>query len=483
MRFALLPTLLVALLLPAVRADDDAPTRLPFELKDVPANKTYWYGVYMAGNKIGWARLAMGAKDGRLVSSHLVTMKIQSMGQTVNARVSGSEVFDQKPPYALHSAESSQVMDDSKTLISLRRKGDGYEAIVRSGDDTRTLAATIDYTFADVMAPYVWFRGSRSVGDTLAYRALDFDKLTTSTSRLTIEKIRESIVGGIKQRFFEGISIDDDGEGVFRAKPTGDLLQLTMGGFIEIRLETEKTAKKLDAPSDLFVLGAVKIDKPLGDPETVTELIVEATGEGAKFLKSRTGQVVVPGTTPGSVTLKIGAHHGTPLKATPKEIEEALRSTVTYASDHELIRALAKRAVGDAKTPRDKVRRILKFVSDFIEDEYGPEFQNALQIVRAPKGDCSAHAMLFTSLARAAGIPARDATGYMYMGDEVKAFGSHAWNQVAIDGHWVEVDATWNQWPLDATHISFGDDEKGSTDHFSTFGKLKLRLISVKRKK
>ena len=46
--------------------------------------------------------------------------------------------------------------------------------------------------------------------------------------------------------------------------------------------------------------------------------------------------------------------------------------------------------------------------------------------------------MLFVALARAAGIPSREAGGYMYMGDKLKAFGGHAWCEVVLDGHWVE---------------------------------------------
>jgi len=43
----------------------------------------------------------------------------------------------------------------------------------------------------------------------------------------------------------------------------------------------------------------------------------------------------------------------------------------------------------------------------------------------------------------------------MYLGDDVKAFGGHVWNEVLIDKHWMPVDAIWGEVETDATHIRF----------------------------
>lgn len=99
--------------------------------------------------------------------------------------------------------------------------------------------------------------------------------------------------------------------------------------------------------------------------------------------------------------------------------------------------------------------------------------------VKTKRGDCSEHSLLFTALARAAGIPSRGVMGLMYMGDEVKAFGGHAWNEVAIDGYWVEVDPTWNQQTVDGTHIRFGSDVKGLSATLACLGQLEVKVISV----
>ena len=105
-----------------------------------------------------------------------------------------------------------------------------------------------------------------------------------------------------------------------------------------------------------------------------------------------------------------------------------------------------------------------------------------MDVVVAKRGDCSEHAVLFTALARAAGIPARAVGGVMYMGDEVRAFGWHAWNEVVLDGHWVEVDPTWNQISVDATHIAVGSGDQASSRTSVMLGGLRFKVVSVERR-
>ena len=105
-------------------------------------------------------------------------------------------------------------------------------------------------------------------------------------------------------------------------------------------------------------------------------------------------------------TLQLGAAHGAPVQATEAEIDECLRDTVKYPAHHAKMTDLADRAVGDADTPRQKVARLVAFVDDFIEDSYSDESVSVFATLADRKGDCSEHANLFVTLARAAGIPA-----------------------------------------------------------------------------
>ena len=69
-------------------------------------------------------------------------------------------------------------------------------------------------------------------------------------------------------------------------------------------------------------------------------------------------------------------------------------------------------------------------------------------------------------------------TGLVYMGDEVQAFGGHAWNEVVIDGKWVPIDATWNETTLNPTHITFGHGFKADK---ILLQKKTLKFVSASR--
>jgi hypothetical protein len=75
-------------------------------------------------------------------------------------------------------------------------------------------------------------------------------------------------------------------------------------------------------------------------------------------------------------------------------------------------------------------------------------------------------------------IPAREAIGLLYVGDEQKAFGGHAWNEVVLKGCWVPVDASCGESEINATHISVKDRQISRI-----FGDISLRMVEVGTKK
>jgi hypothetical protein len=71
-------------------------------------------------------------------------------------------------------------------------------------------------------------------------------------------------------------------------------------------------------------------------------------------------------------------------------------------------------------------------------------FATASECVRSRAGDCTEHAVLLCALLRSQGIPARVASGLLYVPDagEVRnAYGWHMWTQAALGGEWVDLDA------------------------------------------
>ena len=169
-------------------------------------------------------------------------------------------------------------------------------------------------------------------------------------------------------------------------------------------------------------------------------------GEGAAALSSGPRQAVGRDATTDPVTLSLGTAAGDGEAAAATDAEAALVETVEFPTKLPQVTELAAKAVGDAKTSREKVERLIPFVRDYIRDELRPESVSVQEIIASKRGDCTEHALLFVTLARAVGVPTREVSGLMYMADDVKSFGGHAWDEVLLDGKWLHVDPTWARW-------------------------------------
>ncbi len=80
----------------------------------------------------------------------------------------------------------------------------------------------------------------------------------------------------------------------------------------------------------------------------------------------------------------------------------------------------------------------------------------------------------------AAGIPAREVSGFIY-GEAVEAsFGGHAWCEVEVDGYWHSVDPSWGETMINATHIRISSDRPSTGEMDLYMGGLEFRILSIR---
>ncbi len=126
-------------------------------------------------------------------------------------------------------------------------------------------------------------------------------------------------------------------------------------------------------------------------------------------------------------------------------------------------KAVLERTVAElgllALAPAERLRRIEKHLGGFAYSTFRerpvPEGETALGdfLTRTHAGHCEYFAAAATLLARAAGVPARYATGFAaieYSRLEsawvVRTRHAHAWTRAWVDGRWIELDATPPAW-------------------------------------
>jgi hypothetical protein len=150
---------------------------------------------------------------------------------------------------------------------------------------------------------------------------------------------------------------------------------------------------------------------------------------------------------------------------------EDLASNPWVQSDAPEVLDLATRAVGDATTNLQRMRRLRSFLSDYIEQTgLDVGYASALETLDTRRGDCTEHAVLLAALGRSLRIPTRIVTGLVYADRFAGAshvFVPHTWVQSWIDDRWVSFDSA--QRSFDATHIALG---VGSGDPWRFFSAM-----------
>lgn len=144
--------------------------------------------------------------------------------------------------------------------------------------------------------------------------------------------------------------------------------------------------------------------------------------------------------------------------------------------DGEIV-TLAIRIIGLERDPRVMVQKLNQWVSDSVADVVTFSVPNAITVARSRRGDCNEHTQLLLALTRAIGVPARFASGLLYVNGK---FYYHAWPEVWL-GEWVAVDPTFGQFPADAAHLRFviGGISR-QTELLQLMGNLTIKVLEAK---
>jgi transglutaminase-like putative cysteine protease len=129
-----------------------------------------------------------------------------------------------------------------------------------------------------------------------------------------------------------------------------------------------------------------------------------------------------------------------------------LTATPYIQAEAPAIKELALAQTEHVTSRLDKVKALAQWVFSNLEKRPVLGIPDAMTTLESRKGDCNEHAALFAALARAAGIPTRVVAGVTF---HAGAFYYHAWNEVCLDGGWISLDTTKNEFPADLTHIKF----------------------------
>ena len=467
------------------------PPHLPprYPLEEWPY-KEYWTGIVFNGRKIGFSHLAIKpAKEG----PHLYEIQAEAVFLLRLLGVSKKVIlksYDQvRDDLTLVRFSYQYSIDDHNLRLTGKVSEGCLEVSISTGHDTKRQVIRLAEKLypTSTIALYPVLHGLK-LGEKYAYVVYD-----GQTQQIT--KVAQEIEAYQKSELFAGkaykVITTMLGQKTTtwvnnRGKP---VLEMSMGGVLFSTLESEKMAKRylllaaLNKEETLLDYSLVKADTPIPNPRKVTFLRIALKGEG-KTLQIPTEKRQICHPEHGEIICEIHAidpyqlpeNHREPMSE--QMLAPYLRASFTIESKDVRIRETAQQIVGPIKEPLTQISKLVEWIQQNISKEPVDVF-SALDVLIGKRAECQGHALLYTALARALGIPSRVINGLVYS-EERQGFLYHSWAESYVAGTWVPVDPIFDTLIVDATHIKLleGETPADCLPLIEMVGKLRSRILS-----
>jgi len=441
-----------------------------------------FYGIYLLGRKVGWAEEhlgAVGSGAGRAYESRLAAhVGVQRSGIALSMEMSVTRRYAATAPHALE--ELDEAVDGLGSRLRYRgSRRDGafsLETDTGRGWQAVPLADPPRETWLDVMPGFA--RPDARPGDRFPSVRFDAQLARNVDIENEVTARASSLLGGQPRDVLE-LRSNEASTGLVltsRLLPDGTLLEGTLGGQMRLAREEEAVAKDPAREQlDLFQRSTVPAGGRLpGDPRTLRQVTFRVCGADPARLAGPWQEVEPLEGGCARVRVQRATREGAAgASALPRaDRGRWLASDARIPASDPDVRKAARAAAGRGKAP--DVLRLVDWVHGHVR--YSLDFNpfNAAQVLAEGRGDCSEGALLLVALARALGLPAREAFGLVLASREPLGFGYHAWAEIGLGDRWWPVDPTWNEAPVDPTHLRF--EGEGPYGVLSVFGRVSLEV-------
>ena len=446
-----------------------------------------WYGLYVEQpggrrDKIGYAAVEREQTSTGFVtrSSTYMKMAVQGAERIVRTESKALTGFDHRLKYIDFSLRS----DALKFKVIGTMRGKNLELEIQTAGDTRRQPMQVPEPplMPDTLVELLASRGGLRVGATADLPFFDPATFRYDRAHVRVTKRIEhttpdgkKIVAYRVQTELAGATAEEI------VDEAGRTIEQKLAGIVMVRepYQTALTEGWRSLPADLPELARVKVDRPIPKPRDLKYLKVRMVGvdlsdlpigdERQTFADNVLTVTVPPPLSRGGFRL--------PYTGLDAALKNLLKPTPLLEVDDPMIQAKAHEIVPPGADALSAAWAIYRWVYENLEKKPVISMTSARDVLLIRRGDCNEHASLFAALARAAGLPAEIRVGLVYANG---AFYYHAWNGVYI-GQWVSVDATFGQFPADATHlriVSGGLDRQ--VDLVRLMGKLSIQLLEYK---
>ena len=436
-----------------------------------------WFGLYMNEKKVGYASIQLrppaAGEPGGLVWSVLARLRAGAEVELAEQRF-----YQRAAPYRLVEIRSVEKSAGNQVERRYRRDGDqliASQTVDGTAQPERRIAGSAE-TVLSVIDQLAVEPGEAKPGMSVTVHEFETESESDKATAVKVVEVVKERLSGVDTEVVV-LSSQSEGEQTVSTAYLASgavVLRATLGGGILFRREEKEQAESNVAGFDM-IADAVKVDRPVGEPSDVRELHLRVAVPGNLNLRDAPNQELTR-RPDGTLDVDLFARPGLPVL--PVERRAALAITATIDAGDPVVARLAQEITAGESDPAGRVARLVEWTYRNLEKDLSTNLTTASQVLAHKQGDCTEHALLFVALARAAGIPAREVSGLVYMGDGIQRFGWHAWAEVDLDGRWVQVDPSWGETLANATHLTLGVGDE--SDWVAALGGLDITLRDAK---
>lgn len=437
-----------------------------------------WMGIYWGEDKVGYtvSKIKKAFNGYAIHEQGIMDLTVMGTPQRIDTQIT-SEVDN---AFVLRSFEFRMFSNLFTFQAKGKVKGNKLHMDILSGGTVKKSVIPLKDIpcLASSLKSLMLADGLR-VGKQFRYSVFDPSTMSTTPVEALVEGIEEITLRNkpvecyrIKSTF-RGITlrswIDEDGSTIREESPLG-LVLIKESKADALTENWGETAKDLIAASAISVNRPIAVKEPSYLRVRVGNINLEEFGLSSDRQDLRDDVLVIRKEDISDLPLYT-------IPYTEKDMQAHLQPTVFIQSKDRDIVKKAQEIVGGEVDALEAVRRIKDWVFRSIEKKPTLSIPSALDVLKVKVGDCNEHSTLFVALCRAVGIPSKLCAGIVYMQG---SFYYHAWSEVFL-GRWISVDPTFDQLPVDATHICFieGDLEK-QLEIIKLIGVLKLEVLEYR---
>ncbi len=446
----------------------------------VSYNNGEWLGIYFQGKKVGYSftRISENPQGYRFENRTKMSMIVANELREIKmvARVNTNKDY-QITDYYMNMMTFGHAIKTSGKV-----QGKKLQVTINSQGITRTQEIELDsapyfHEALDVLIK----KKNLKVGDSLSIPF--FDIATQTPSRAIVRVIGEeriSIDG--KEWLARKVSVDVLGmTSYFWLDVDGRFLKESSPMGIDMLREDRQKALESVKPEeliDILTFFAVKLDVTIPNPRATKYVKLQVENLDTIDLDLRGDYQNVVSINPLIIECVSPELNELSDHITPGQNEkDFLKPTIYIQCEEPEIINTAKKIAGDSSSQKEIVRQLTGWVYKNLKKQPTVSMPSAIDVLKTKEGDCNEHAILFTALARALGIPTKIYVGLVNLGD---AYYYHAWCSVYL-GKWVPVDPTFGEFPADAGHLKLKEGEiSEQTKVLKVVGKLKIKLLAYK---